>query len=297
MKRLDVDVPYCVREYRSGRSAKELARELRISSQVIYRRLAEAGVTVRRHPHRHSLPVQEMARAYVSGLSENALAERYGVDRNVVRRRLIEAGASIRGRSEAEALKWSRMSTAVRKRQVAAAHQAARGRRHTLAEKMLRASVVQAKGLHRSPSEDALGDMLRARGIETIAQQAIGPYNCDLGAAPVAVEVFGGEWHWNGRHLLRTPRRFRYIMKAGWHLLIVHVTPRRFPLTEATADYVAAYVKRMRRQPTARREYRVIRATGELEAAGGVDDEKIAIIPALTLGRDATTGRYKSLPR
>lgn len=325
MKRLSIDAAHAISEYGTGRSISEIARELGVCNQVVRRTLFDAGTPLRGQAvasqlrmsrrtaaevlahrqtcallgeaRRTSLPVAEIAERYGAGWSENAIAEFYGCARSAIRPRLIRAGVPIRNHAAAETLKWSTMDAAARKRQVSAANAAARGRQHTIAEKIQRARVVEAKALHRSPAEINLAAMLLARGIETVPQQAIGPYNCDLGAAPVAVEVFGGEWHWSGRHLLRTPRRFRYILKAGWHILVMHVTPKRFPLTEWTADYVAAYVKSMRSEPSTRCEYRVVRATGELLASGSVDDEKISIVPALTLGRDTSTGQYKSVPR
>jgi hypothetical protein len=56
-------------------------------------------------------------------------------------------------------------------------------------------------------------------------------------------------------------------------------------------------VHEMRRKPAARREYRVVRATGETVASGCVDDDEISIEPAFTVARDSATGRYKRVPR
>jgi hypothetical protein len=246
---------------------------------------------------RVSVPDEEIIRRYKSGESENALAKAYGVNRWVIRLRLIETDTPIRGRHAAEKLKWSRMSAGKRKAQVAAAHKATRGRIPTEEERCKGAQTRQEHQAHVSQTEMELGAMLAARGIRAIPQLAIGRYNCDLGASPVAVEIFGGEWHWCGSHMRRTPERLRYILNAGWHVLMVKIEARRRPLTEATADYVAAYIKKMRRKPSARREYRVIRGAGELLAAGGVDDDEISIVSAFASGRDPANGRYKRVPR
>ena len=293
--RLAVNVDNLIRAYLSGLTAKQVADRFNVKPSLVRKRLREAGVR-RRAPL--NLPNAEIVARYRGGWSEKAIADFYGCARSAIRPRLVRAGVTIRSPSAAETLKWSKMTGATRKRQVAAAHAASRGRRKTFTEKARMARTIEKRGLHISESERTLAAMLRVRGIDgVIPQQAIGPYNCDLGAAPVAVEVFGGEWHWSGRHLLRTPRRFRYLMKKGWHILVVHVTPRRYPLTKRAADDVAAYIQRMRRHPTLRREYRVIRGTGEAVASGCVDDKKISIVWALTLGRDSVTGRYKGVPR
>jgi hypothetical protein len=137
--------------------------------------------------------------------------------------------------------------------------------------------------------------MLQDRGIPTIAQQAIGPYNCDLGAYPVAVEVFGGGWHWYGDHVAIVPKRFRYILDAGWHILAVKIDAA-FPLTSVTADYIAAYIQQARSDPSSRREYRVIRGAGETLASGSADDDQISIVPTFTAGRNVL-GQYTRVPR
>ena len=144
-------------------------------------------------------------------------------------------------------------------------------------------------------SSSLAANFLLIEASQPTPQHAIGPYNCDLGAYPVAVEIFGGNWHWSGRHLLRSPERFRYILNAGWHILVLHIT-RRCPVTIEIADYVAAYVDETRRDPARRREYRVVGRAGELLTAGSVDDDEITIIPTFTSGRDSL-GRYKRISR
>lgn len=245
---------------------------------------------------RIALNADDIVREYLAGVSEKKLADRFNVSRTAIRRRLIESGVNPRGRSEAELVKWSQMSARKRKAQTDAAHDAVRGKPVAMEVKIKQAIGKQRTLPNVSPIETLLADMLKARGIATIPQQAIGPYNCDLGAYPVAVEIFGGEWHWSGRHLLRTPERFRYILNAGWHILVVKVTPRRDPLTEATADYVAAFIETVSRDPSLIREYRVIRGAGEVIAAGSADDDNISIVPSFTRGRNSK-GQYCAVPR
>jgi hypothetical protein len=126
--------------------------------------------------------------------------------------------------------------------------------------------------------------MLEERGVSCIQQQAIGPYNCDLGAFPVAVEIFGGNWHFSGAHLARSEERTRYLLNAGWHVLMVQATANH-PIDAATADYIAVYVKEARRDLSVLREYRVIRGAGETIAGGSANDEHISIVPTLKNGK------------
>lgn len=249
-------------------------------------------------PERANIDTDDLVRLYASGESVNALAEKFGFSRPTITRYLKGAGVTLRSASEQERIKWERMTPDARKRQVEAAHAASRGVPKTIESLEKSARTRQERVLHSSPGEVELQAMLAARGVETIRQQAIGPYNCDLGAEPVAVEIFGGNWHWHGKHLRRTPERLRYLLDRGWHVLMVLNAPGiGWGLTEKMGDYVAAYIEGARRNPTALREYRVVRGAGETLASGGADDYELSIEWAFTSRRDPVTGRYESAPR
>lgn len=238
---------------------------------------------------------------YRRGLSENRVAKKYGISRIAVRKRLIEAGVHIRGRSEAETLKWTQMNTRQRRRQVRAAHNASRGRKAPRSELRRRAKARERGarlgryGATISPNERKLKRMLARRGIATVSQQAIGTYNCDLGADPVAVEVLGGQWHSTGDREARTLKRIRYFLDRGWHVVLVVITTEH-RLSRESAEYIATFVKRARRNPSMRREYRMIWCRAELLASGSVDDDEITLIPPFTRGRNAL-GRYCRIAR
>ena len=293
-ERLNLDTDYLVREYRAGRTAENIARQCGVSKGLVLRRLQEAGEP--RRSRRLPLDVALLARLYAEGVSENQLSIRFGIDRNGIRRRLLEAGIQPRGRSAAEILKWSQMGPDRRRRQVAAAHACTKGRKMPVTAKLRAALTIQRTLSGMSRYDRALLSMLQERGLDCVPQQAIGPYNCDIAIGPVAVEIFGGQWHWHGHHLARTEARFRYLMQAGWHVLAIAVN-KRSPLTSRVADYVVAYVEETRRNPTAKREYRVVWGAGEATISGCVDDDHISIEPPFTDGRDAGTGQYKRISR
>jgi hypothetical protein len=248
-------------------------------------------------PYRRlNVPDAEIIKRYAAGESENAIAKSLGVNRWTIRLRLIESGAHIRSQSESEALKWSRMSAKQRARQVSEANIASRGRVRSIAEKVASAKTRQDRQTHVSPAERQFADMLDGLGIETIPQQALGPYNCDLGAYPVAVEIFGGHWHFGGEHLARTPERLRYFFDAGWHMLMIHVT-KRHPIARGAAEYLVSFLKEARRNPSMPRQYRMIRGTGEFIVAGGIDGDNLSLVMPFRSGRDPTNGRYKRVAR
>lgn len=244
---------------------------------------------------RRAVDVDDLIQDYLAGTSINKLAKRWKVSRIVIYHRLREQSVPIRGRGEAERLKWAQMDGVARRRQIQAAHRAACGRKATFEERTLRAVTMQRLG-HLNPVEQRLANWLAEHGIGTIAQQAIGPYNCDLGAHPVAVEIFGGQWHFSDRHLARLPQRVRYLFDAGWHQLVVVVDSRRYPLHPSIAEELAGFIKRARRHPSAVREYRMLRGAGEVLAACRADDDDLSVVPAFTLGRNPLTGRYQRVP-
>lgn len=284
--------------YQTGKSTNKIADIFGVDTGVISRRLKEQGI----EPTgvRIDLPTDKIISLYEGGSSENALADKFGVSRNVIRRHLVENGIHIRTQSEAEALKWSQMSEEERKAQVEAAHEAATGREHTFEELCKRAKTRERNASedygHVSDYEVELRSMLSDRGINTTIQKAIGPYNCDLAASPVAVEVYGGHWHWTGDHLARVDKRFRYILNRGWFIYVIPVT-KSYPLTGAVADHVVSYINRIRRNEPSVCEYRVVWGAGKFVTAGSAEDDNISIVPPFTNARDISSGCYKSVSR
>lgn len=247
-------------------------------------------------PERKPLDVTDLARKYLNGLSINQLAREFNVSRPLVTRRLRELGIKLRDQSESETVKWSQMDDHARINQVAAAHAATRGKPSN-SDLELRAMTIERLAKMTS-NEILMKEWLNARGIMTIPQKAIGPYNCDLATSPVTVEIFGGGWHWvQSPALARLENRIRYILNSGWHLLIIPVSDAISPLTPAVADYIVSYIQQARSNPSSRREYRVVWRAGEFSVCGYADDDKISIEQPFTRTRDLRTGQYKTVPR
>lgn len=244
---------------------------------------------------RDDVNAHDLIERYAAGESELSLARRFSVSRPVVARLLLEAGVHRRGRSAAAFIRMAHEGPDGRARLSAAAHEAVRGRSVPIAEREQRARTNARRRIG-SNAERALHRMLDARGITVTPQQPIGPYNCDLACHPVAVEIFGGGWHWHGRHLARSADRLRYLLDAGWDVFVLHV-PAFSRLTGSDADELARYIDRRRGEPAAVREYRVVRCGGDLLTAGRADDDEVSIVPAFTAGRDARTGRYERVAR
>jgi very-short-patch-repair endonuclease len=211
----------------------------------------------------------DLIRRYEAGESANKLSGEFDVSRSVVNRVLRENDVHIRGRSEAERLKWSRMSAERRRNQVAAAHEAARGREVSWAEKCKRALTNERNLTRAVPLESQLAKKLRKSGLNVTQQKAVGAYNIDvaINAPPVAVEIFGGGWHTSAEHAKRHFERTKYLFDCGWHVLIIWVDARRYPFGRGAYDYIISLTERFRSNPPARCEYRVILGNGEAAPA------------------------------
>jgi len=223
----------------------------------------------------YGLPDIEIVNRYIAGESENALAHVYGTSRSVIRARLCAAGIPIRGQTEANRLITAQTPTEILHDRIAIAQEATRGRRQTKEHRHKIAKTRQAKEIGGSLTESVMADWLRARGLDIVPQQAIGPYNIDLGAYPVAVEILGGYWHL-GKPI--HPKRTRYLLNQGWHVVFVWSHPKRSPILPSAADYIVAFAQEIRGQPPSICQYRVIRGDGYELARGQADSENVSPI-------------------
>jgi len=286
-----------IKEHRSGLTVPDLMRKYGIGRKPIERILGDAYETKSDIFRRNT---KKIIGLYKSGMSEKAVSDAMNIGRNVITRIFNENGIKRRSASEAETLKWKQMSASKRKQQLKAAHDATRGRPQTI-DHLLKRSKTQANIQNNvSKYETKLMRMLQKRGHWPVPQLAIGPYNCDLALHPVAVEVWAGGWHFGGTHLRRFEKRTRYIMNAGWHVLIIVISGSRgrsFPLTPAVADYVISYVNQIRSKPSSVCQYRVVWGAGEETTGGSLNDDKLSCIPPFTAGKNTITRKYERVRR
>lgn len=299
-KNTSVDFDNLIKLYLKGEGIEKLARNFHISTNRIKSVFIERGVKLRSIKERHAivgkkcaafniandpLPSDVIVKRYIAGESENALAKAYGVSRTMIRTRLIRSGITIRSYSAANLLKASQMTPEERKANSAAAHAAVKGMKHTWEQLCCRAQSREGTQGNRSEAELLLERWLIERGIPVIPQKAVGKYNVDLGAFPVAVEVFGGGWHFYKDHV----ERFNYLFDRGWHIVIVYVNGRLSVLTPGAADYIVSFFQQATSNPTAPREYRVIWGEGKLYAAGGANGYELSrVVPRRTSRRNGS---------
>lgn len=271
-----------------GLSDTRLKREL-ISRGVLrtnaerYRMAAHKIGSARRL----DVDIERIVRLYESGESEVAVGIAVGVSRTVVHRVLVNAGVELRGFGQ-NAIAAARRTPEGNRAITAAANAAARGRIASDEERMRTAKTREERRLGVSHHELFFERILRQRGIASTPQKACGRYNIDIAVGPVAVEVFGGGWHAQGRHLSRAPKRFRYLFDQGWCTLVIWVTSSRTGyLTAGAVEYLVAWLDEIERNPAAACGYRVIWGSGEEIARGGPDSDELAAIRPRRRGLNA----------
>lgn len=285
-KPLNGDVDDAILRYLSGEGIHAISKGLHVGYPRMRQILLERGVALR-PSGKKKLPGRNIAASYLSGASELQLALHYAVSRPVIRRVLLESNVKPRTVGRETMLNtYAQRGDEYRKQVTRAANNARRGRKASLTELEQRALGRQRNKTAVSLYEQLLAAELSNRGFCAEAQLAVGKYNCDLAAFPVAVEVWGGHWHFSGRHFARLPERLREFARRGWTTIIVVV--EKECSFASLAEHVIAYAKRARRSPALRGQYRVVGSDGQLCAVGQGDDNDIAIVKTFRDGLNAS---------
>lgn len=281
----------------AGFNVAEIARMFNVSDTVISRTMDSNGVARRRsitdnrkfNATIKGFDVSKAKAMFDSGVGISGIAKFFNLPAPTVSLAFKDAGLSVRNRSEQQFARMARCSPEERSAITRAANIAATGRIVPIDTKIKTAATCQV-GLNRriSAAEITLANMLTTRGIDINQQTAVGPYNCDLTTDAVAVEIWGGYWHFYGAHAARNEERFRYILNAGWNVIILGVTGR-YPLNESVADYVVAEIERLRSNPPSIREYRMIWGAGDFTSGGRLDDNKLSFVRPLVRPRNVSS--------
>lgn len=255
-----------IQRYQAGETISKLAMEWDIPKTTLRRRLDKLGVREDRRSHRlKTIPrLAAFIARYRAGESVNSLCIEAGVKRFAFTAALQRAGVHTRGQSEAETAKWQQMPADVRSRQVAHAHDAVRGTTTPLVV-MQRQAIGRQRKPRTTPVERLLSQWLIDAGFPITPQKAVSCYNIDIAIdmPPIAVECFGGGWHASGHHRIIHEKRFNYLLDQGWHVIIVWIDARRYPLSMGARDYIIAFAKEASRDPSMTRQYRVILGDGQ----------------------------------
>lgn len=176
----------------------------------------------------------------------------------------------------------------MRRRRAAAAHEAVRGRKVSVHERKLGAiSREQNASRHiKSSHERTLIRLLQDRGVAVTPQKAVHVYNVDIALTefPVAVEVFGGDWHSYGTHAARFTERLEYLLNSGWHVIIVWTVQKGIRMkapagiSAGAADYIIRLAQKLGRTKPVRGHYHVIWGDGYTRTRRGDNIKDYAFI-------------------
>lgn len=265
---------------KSGKSAREASQLTGISIGVVYKAMHEFGITVTCEKKTRKIKYDEDSAIFqvLSGKSVKRVASEFCVPRSSIVKAMKSRGLRQPNRSEGMFRRMAETSREERSRLASFANEAARGRKATLQEREKAAKTVSERLSNQSPLEIEFAKMLDAIGVKSIPQCQIGPYNSDLACGDVAVEVWGGNWHFYGRHAERTPKRFRYMHNNGWHVVAV-VHNKHHPISERASEYVRNFINWSAQNPNAARRHIVIYGDGIIVNHGCENDDCVSFKP------------------
>jgi len=235
------------------------------------------------------------------GIGVRGIADRFGISPRPIKRIILESGRKLRNRSEQQFARMSRTTVIERKALASAAHAAKRGQPNS--EQTL-IKMAAARGRRVGPMEGAVMQVLHQAGIDCEQQFPIGKYNCDLlckidpwiTTPSVAVEVWGGGWHFHGDHRRRFPERTEYILSSGYSIVFL-VISNSFLWNDRAAENLITHIDALSRLPAGTCQYRVIWGDTEHVTIGGLDDIEAALVWPTINRRDPATGRYQRITR
>lgn len=264
------DINNIVNLYQSGVVSKEIAEKYRITQRKVADILRREGVPL--SPVQTSIDIPHIISLYNSGVSENAIAKEIGVSRSVVRNRLIKSGVVIRSQTEANQLMMSKRTSEENSRNVKSAHDAVRGKPKTH-EELCKRSITRQNSfdVFESVYEEDIANALTEKGVEFIPQLAIDKYNIDFGIEnDIALEIYGGGWHANGRAAVRFDERSEELFRRGYTIVVCWIGTsfnRRF-IPSSIADYLVALSEKLSSDPSARCKHYVIGSDGKPSPVG-----------------------------
>lgn len=163
-----------------------------------------------------------------------------------------------------------------------AAHRAVRGAKRTLEDLERRALGKEQSPPSMSRWESWFADWLTSQGIAFTFNKAFGKYNFDFAIdGSVAVELFGGGFHSNGRAADRLNDRMTYILNRGWNVYIIWCLSKEKAIFPGCLNDFLAFLEDRRRDKSCRCQYRVIWSDGDPISSGGFEsDYRPVIFPA-----------------
>ncbi len=289
----DLDINDLARRYLAGEAIEAIAKSVSLTGNGLRHRFVKAGIALEDRKtsaglfrRKRRIDDQELVRRYQAGESELAISLAMGISRPAVRRRLLDSGIQPRDSSSAASLRLSKMTPDQRLALSDAAHAAVRGIPQSEEHRCDIAITRERRITNVGALEDVLDERLRASGVVTVPQKAIGRYNVDIAITEsrIAVEVFGGNWHRSRHAATRYRKRTDYLLDQGWLPIIVWGT-WKCSIDPLVTEYIVSLHERRCRGESCGSQEHVIRGDGYVAPIGTTNPYNGAIIVGSQSGK------------
>lgn len=175
-----------------------------------------------------------------------------------------------------------------------ACHAAVKGKKRSLDDLCKRAISKERNPPKPSRWETLFSDFLSAQGFDFTFSKAVGKYNLDFAVGDsVAVELFGGAFHGQGRAAARLHERMEYLINSGWNVYIIWCLSNEACIFPRCLNDFIAFFEHTRGNKTAVGQYRVIWSDGDFIASGSLESDYLAAIKPPTFRHNALA-KYKT---
>ena len=175
-----------------------------------------------------------------------------------------------------------------------AAHDAVRGAKRTIEDLEKRALGKERKPPEMSRWEAFFSNWLTSQSIPFTYSKAFGKYNIDFAIGDsIAVELYGGAFHSDGRAAARLNDRMAYILNRGWNVYIIWCLSHETSIFPGCLDDFLTFLKHTSRDESFRGKYRVIWSDGDPVSFGGYESDYRPVVFPARMRHDALR-KYRS---
>lgn len=230
---------------------------------------------------------------YKRGIGVVGIAKALNVSPSPIKRIILQSGIPLRNRSQQQQARMDITSDEDRKKLVKAANKAAKGRLVTSQEIEKRnRTLVARKSVKTSEIEIAFTELLDDAKIPYSKQVVCGRYICDFVINGVAVEIWGGNFHFMGAHIARSEERFKYLLGRFKGAIIVTINKTN-PLGIGLRNAVIASAQELGSHPSFSGEYRMIWRNGKFITGNRINNDNFAFEYPFRNRRNTKSGRYE----
>ncbi len=217
----------CYNMIKSGKNICEVAKIMGINPDHLSKRIRQMSLPIIHHyrppSNRKQLPDKQIISEYVKGDSVLFLSKKYKVSRSVISTRLRENGIQLRNGSNANLIRFSKMTSKKRKQLTKKANKAVRGKSNTKQHLHNISIKIQKTKTRTGIGEKILNDIFIKHGFQTIRQFSFQIYNIDiLVNNSIAVEIINGSY--NPIRKAKTIEKVKNLLKSGYSVFFITFT-------------------------------------------------------------------------